>query len=101
MPPKDAPSISPICAIPPATSCARRTRFRVEMGDDRAPAYVLTFSCVDAVGIVAAVTGLLAERDGFILDSQPYDDLDPGRFFMLVDFRGAGPPIGRTEGEEK
>lgn len=53
--------------------------------------YVLTFSCVDAVGIVAAVTGLLAERDGFILDSQQYADLDSGRFFMRVEFRGAGP----------
>lgn len=53
-------------------------------------AYVLTFSCVDAVGIVSAVTGLLAERDGFILDSQQYADLDSGRFFMRVEFRGAG-----------
>jgi formyltetrahydrofolate deformylase len=53
--------------------------------------YILTFSCVDAVGIVAAVTGLLAERDGFILDSQQYADLDSGRFFMRVAFRGAGP----------
>jgi formyltetrahydrofolate deformylase len=53
--------------------------------------YVLTFSCADAVGIVAAVTGLLAERDGFILDSQQYADLDSGRFFMRVEFRGAGP----------
>lgn len=54
-------------------------------------AYVLTFSCVDAVGIVAAVTGLLAERDGFILDSQQYADLGSARFFMRVEFRGAGP----------
>jgi formyltetrahydrofolate deformylase len=53
--------------------------------------YVLTFSSVDAVGIVAAVTGLLAERDGFILDSQQYADLGSGRFFMRVEFRGAGP----------
>ncbi|WP_374524897.1 formyltetrahydrofolate deformylase [Sphingopyxis sp.] len=53
--------------------------------------YVLTFSCIDAVGIVAAVTGLLAERDGFILDSQQYADLGSGRFFMRVEFRGAGP----------
>ena len=53
--------------------------------------YILTFSCVDAVGIVAAVTGLLAEADGFILDSQQYADLDSGRFFMRVEFRGAGP----------
>ncbi|MGL3819751.1 formyltetrahydrofolate deformylase [Sphingopyxis sp. R3-92] len=55
------------------------------------PAFVLTFSCVDAVGIVAAVTGLLAEREGFILDSQQYADLGSGRFFMRVAFRGAGP----------
>ena len=61
------------------------------MTDDRGPAYVLTFSCVDAVGIVAAVTGLLADTDGFILDSQQYADLDSGRFFMRVEFRGAGP----------
>lgn len=54
------------------------------------PAYVLTFSCADAVGIVAAVTGLLAERDGFILDSQQYADLGSGRFFMRVEFRGEG-----------
>lgn len=58
--------------------------------DMKPPAFVLTFSCVDAVGIVAAVTGLLAERDGFILDSQQYADLDSGRFFMRVAFRGAG-----------
>jgi formyltetrahydrofolate deformylase len=53
--------------------------------------FVLTFSCVDAVGIVAAVTGLLATRDGFILDSQQYADQGSGNFFMRVAFRGAGP----------
>jgi len=53
--------------------------------------YILTFSCTDAIGIVAAVTGLLATHDGFILDSQQYADLDSGRFFMRVAFRGAGP----------
>lgn len=55
------------------------------------PAFILTFSCTDAVGIVAAVTGLLADHDGFILDSQQYADLDSGSFFMRVAFRGAGP----------
>jgi len=53
--------------------------------------YILTFSCTDAIGIVAAVTGLLATHDGFILDSQQYADLDSGRFFMRVAFRAAGP----------
>ncbi|APW74127.1 formyltetrahydrofolate deformylase [Sphingopyxis granuli] len=51
----------------------------------------MTFSCNDAVGIVAAVTGLLAEADGFILDSQQYANLESGRFFMRVAFRAAGP----------
>jgi formyltetrahydrofolate deformylase len=54
-------------------------------------AHVLTLSCADRVGIVAAVSGHLASIDGFILDSQQYADLDAGRFFMRVEFAGAGP----------
>jgi formyltetrahydrofolate deformylase len=42
------------------------------------------------VGIVAAVTGALAECDGFILDSQQYADLESGRFFMRLVFQGGG-----------
>ncbi|WP_230769842.1 formyltetrahydrofolate deformylase [Sphingomonas sp. Leaf4] len=54
-------------------------------------AHVLTLSCADRIGIVAAVSGHLAGIDGFILDSQQYADLDAGRFFLRVEFRGAGP----------
>lgn len=59
--------------------------------DPQRPPYVLTLACRDTVGIVAAVTGYLAARDGFILDSQQYADLETGRFFMRVAFTGAGP----------
>ncbi|MEP2988052.1 MAG: formyltetrahydrofolate deformylase [Parasphingorhabdus sp.] len=52
--------------------------------------YILTLTAQDRVGLVAAVTGFLAERDGFILDSQQYADLDQGRFFMRVEFKKAG-----------
>lgn len=52
--------------------------------------YILTFTAVDRVGLVAAVTGFLAEHDGFILDSQQYADLEQERFFMRVEFKGAG-----------
>lgn len=52
--------------------------------------YILTITAEDRVGLVAAVTGFLAERDGFILDSQQYADLDTGRFFMRVEFKRAG-----------
>ncbi|MEW4467741.1 formyltetrahydrofolate deformylase [Parasphingorhabdus sp. JC815] len=52
--------------------------------------YILTLTAEDRVGLVAAVAGFLAEHDGFILDSQQYADLELGRFFMRVEFKGAG-----------
>ena len=52
-----------------------------------ADSYVLLLSCADRGGIVAAVTGALADAGGFILDSQQYADLDSGRFFMRILFR--------------
>jgi len=57
------------------------------------PSWILTLDCEDRPGIVAAVSGFLAERDGFILDSQQYADLDAGRFFMRVEFKAAGAPF--------
>ena len=56
-----------------------------------APRWILTLACEDRVGIVAAVSGFLADRDGFIVDSQQYADLDTGRFFMRVVFQAGGP----------
>lgn len=53
--------------------------------------WILTLACEDRVGIVAAVSGMLAERDGFIVDSQQYADLDTGHFFMRVVFQAGGP----------
>ncbi|WP_067817383.1 formyltetrahydrofolate deformylase [Actinomadura kijaniata] len=52
--------------------------------------YVLTLSCPDRPGIVAAVSGLLAERDCNILESQQFGDGESGTFFMRVQF--AAPP---------
>ncbi|WP_422058693.1 formyltetrahydrofolate deformylase [Sphingomonas sp.] len=52
---------------------------------------MLTLTCADRVGIVAGVSGFLAEQDGFILDSQQYADLETGRFFMRVVFTAGGP----------
>ncbi len=53
--------------------------------------WILTLTCADRVGIVAGVSGFLAEQDGFILDSQQYADLETGRFFMRVVFTAGGP----------
>jgi formyltetrahydrofolate deformylase len=56
--------------------------------------FVLTLSCPDRLGIVHAVTGLLAEQDCNIVDSQQFGDRDTGRFFMRVHIEG---PHARDE----
>ena len=50
------------------------------------PSFVLTLVCPDRPGIVHAVTGLLVLHGGNILESQQYNDLAEGRFFMRVKF---------------
>jgi formyltetrahydrofolate deformylase len=46
--------------------------------------YVLTLSCPDRPGVVAAVAGLLAERGCNITESQQFGDREAQRFFMRV-----------------
>jgi formyltetrahydrofolate deformylase len=46
--------------------------------------YILTLSCTDRPGIVAAVATFLAGGGCNILDSAQFDDVDTGRFFMRV-----------------
>lgn len=48
--------------------------------------YILTLSCKDTMGIVAAVSGFLAENGGFILESSQFGDASTSRFFMRVEF---------------
>ncbi len=48
--------------------------------------YILTLSCADAHGIVAAVSGFLAKHGGFIIESTQFGDPYTNRFFMRVDF---------------
>src|SRR4051794_13744939 len=54
--------------------------------------FVLTLSCPDRPGIVAAVSGLLAERDCNIVESQQFGDRDTGRFFMRTQFDAPSAP---------
>ena len=49
-------------------------------------AYLLTLSCLDRPGIVAAITSYLAARGANILEAQQFDDWETGRFFMRVEF---------------
>ncbi len=52
--------------------------------------YVLTVSCKSTRGIVAAISGYLAEQECNIVDSSQFDALDTGKFFMRVSFVSEG-----------
>lgn len=49
--------------------------------------YLLTLSCPDRPGIVAAVTGALAAASGDILEAQQFGDRETGRFFLRIAFQ--------------
>lgn len=48
--------------------------------------YVLTIACPDRVGIVAAVSSILATQRGNIIESDQFSDTESGRFFMRLVF---------------
>jgi formyltetrahydrofolate deformylase len=48
--------------------------------------HILTLSCDDRAGLVAAVSGFLAAQNCNILESQQFNDTDDGQFFMRVVF---------------
>lgn len=56
-----------------------------------ASSWVLSLSCPDRPGIVHAVSGVLADHDGNITESQQFGDPDTGLFFMRVEFASAAP----------
>ncbi|GGF73181.1 formyltetrahydrofolate deformylase [Azorhizobium oxalatiphilum] len=49
-----------------------------------APQFILTLSCPNRPGIVAAVSTFLFEKGCNILEAQQFDDTESGRFFMRV-----------------
>jgi len=52
--------------------------------------FILTIACPDAIGIVAAVSGFLAEHDAFISESVHYGDRETQQFFMRTVFSPGG-----------
>lgn len=58
-----------------------------------AQAYVMTLSCKDRVGLVAAVTTRLAEIGGNIREAQQFNARDTGMFFMRIVFDCPGRPL--------
>jgi formyltetrahydrofolate deformylase len=65
----------------------------------RSPArhYVLTVSCPDAVGLVAAVSGLIASWGGWLSEVSNHSDPEAGRFFMRNEVLAESLPFGVEE----
>ena len=59
-------------------------------------AYILTISCPDKLGIVAAVAGVLAQNRLFITDSHHYGDPDTERFFMRTRVESTDPGFSKS-----
>jgi formyltetrahydrofolate deformylase len=57
--------------------------------------FILTFSCLDRAGIVAAATTSLLASGANILDAQQFDDQESGYFFGRIVFETTGE--GRSE----
>ena len=47
--------------------------------------YILSITCPDRVGIVAAVSGLIAAQNGSVLEAAQHGDLATGRFFLRIE----------------
>ncbi len=59
--------------------------------------FVLTITCPDTVGIVAAVSGFLTQRDCFITEAAQYGDPLSRRFFMRIVFAAGALTPDRPE----
>jgi formyltetrahydrofolate deformylase len=59
--------------------------------------YVLTISCPDTVGIVAAVSGFLAGNGCNIIDSAQFGDRTSGLFFLRISFASSAGSGSRTD----
>lgn len=59
--------------------------------------YTLTISCPDRSGIIAAVTGFIAQQGGFIVEASYHTDLESQQFFMRQEIRSDSLPFDAHE----
>ncbi len=59
--------------------------------------YTLTISCPDRSGIIAAVTGFIAQHGGFIIEASYHTEQEAQRFFMRQEIRADSLPFDATE----
>ncbi|MBU1215642.1 MAG: formyltetrahydrofolate deformylase [Gammaproteobacteria bacterium] len=63
--------------------------------------YTLTITCPDRSGIIAAVTGFIAEHGGFITEASYHTEQDAQRFFMRQEMRADSLPFDAATFREK
>ena len=63
--------------------------------------YTLTASCPDQVGIIAKVSGFIAEHGGWILESSYHADALTGQYFMRIEIRADSLPFLLAEFRER
>ena len=63
--------------------------------------YTLAASCPDRTGIIARVTGFIAEHRGWILESSFHADDDAHRYFMRLEVRADSLPFMLAEFRER
>ncbi|MGD9871444.1 MAG: formyltetrahydrofolate deformylase, partial [Thauera sp.] len=68
--------------------------------------YTLSASCPDRVGIVARVSGFIAEHKGWILETSlhaepPQEGGAIGRYFMRIEIRAGSLPFDLAEFRER
>ncbi len=59
--------------------------------------YTLTISCPDRAGIIAAVSGFIAQHGGFIVEASYHTDQETQRFFMRQEIRAGSLPFDVAE----
>src|SRR5664280_201450 len=59
--------------------------------------FVLTVTCPDRTGIVAAVTGFIAAHGGWVVEAAQHGDLTTGQFFQRIEVLAEGLPFGPEE----
>jgi len=59
--------------------------------------YTLTISCPDRAGIIAAVSGFIAQHGGFIVEASYNTEQEAQQFFMRQEIRADSLPFGADE----
>ncbi len=59
--------------------------------------FVLTVTCPDRTGIVAAVSGFIASHGGWVVEAAQHGDLATGQFFQRIEVLAESLPFGPEE----